>query len=206
MPKTAPQIPGISHLEEIGRGAFSTVYRGEQIELGRAVAVKVLEDIAASEDDLRRFKREVLALGRLSDHPYIVPIFASGVTESREPFLVMAYSPAGTLSDRLKDGPLPWQQTIDLTIKLACALQAAHDAGIVHGDVKPSNVLLTKYGQPQLMDFGVARIASDQVTQTSSVGWTPAFVAPELLAGQSPSAPSDVYSLAATAYALLLGH
>jgi hypothetical protein len=94
---------------------------------------------------------------------------------------------------------------VDLVIKLACALHAAHDAGIIHGDVKPSNVLFTKYGQPQLMDFGIARVASDQLTQTSAVGWTPAFVAPEVLAGAEPTAASDTYSLAATAYALLLG-
>jgi serine/threonine protein kinase len=198
-------VPGISHLEEVGRGAFSTVFKGEQIALGRTVAVKVLEALSANQADMRRFHRELLALGKLSDHPYIVPIFESGVDSDGRPFLVMAFSTFGTLSDRLRNGPLAWEDTVDLVIKLSCALHAAHDAGVIHGDVKPSNVLFTKYGQPQLMDFGIARVASDQLTQTSAVGWTPAFVAPEVLAGAEPTAASDTYSLAATAYALLLG-
>jgi serine/threonine protein kinase len=205
MARAPDTIPGISHLEEVGRGAFSTVFKGEQIALGRTVAVKVLEALSANEANMRRFRRELLALGKLSDHPYIVPIFESGVDSDNRPFIVMAFSTFGTLSDRLRTGPLGWKDVIDLVIKLACALHAAHEAGVIHGDVKPSNVLFTKYGQPQLMDFGIARVASDQVTQTSAIGWTPAFVAPEVLAGAEPTTASDTYSLSATAYALLLG-
>lgn len=144
-------------------------------------------------------------MGRLSDHPYIVPIYDAGITTTGRPYIVMAFMPGGSLAARLAGGAIPWQVATDILIKVASALEAAHRLGVVHGDVKPGNILLSRYGEPQLTDFGVARLLSDAVTLTRTSLWTAAHVAPEILHGGELSPASDVYSLASTGYALLRG-
>jgi serine/threonine-protein kinase PknK len=146
-------------------------------------------------------------MGRLSGHPHIVTIFQVGTTAGGWPYLVMPCHDKGSLEALVRrHGPMDWCETLRLGVKLAGALEAAHRAGILHRDVKPGNVLLTEYGEPQLTDFGIARIAGAFQTATGVVTGSPAFTAPEVLAGATPTPESDVYSLGATLFCMLTGH
>jgi ATP/maltotriose-dependent transcriptional regulator MalT len=207
-----PDIPaelrdaGFEEVAEIGRGGFGVVYRCAQPLLDRAVAVKVLTaDLDA--DNLDRFLREQHAMGRLSGHPHIVTILQVGTTTRGRPFIVMPYHAKNSLEALIRrHGPLDWRETLRIGVKLAGALEAAHSAGILHRDVKPGNILLTEYGEPELTDFGIARMAGGFQTATGVITGSPAFTAPEVLEGKTPTPASDVYSLGATLFCALTGH
>ncbi len=197
---------GFDGIEEIGRGGFGVVYRCAQPQLDRSVAVKVLTN-DLDPDNLDRFMREQRAMGRLSGHPHIVTVLQVGTTLSGRPFIVMPYHGKGSLWSRVSGrGPQDWRDVLSIGVKLAGALEAAHHAGILHRDVKPGNVLLTDYGEPQLTDFGLARIAGGFETRAGVVIGSPAFIAPELLEGATPTTASDVFSLGATLFCALTGH
>src|SRR5271157_2081965 len=207
-----PDIPaelrqaGFDDIEEIGHGGFGVVYRCAQPVLDRTVAVKVLTSDLDPEN-LDRFLREQRAMGRLSGHPHIINILQVGVLASGRPFIVMQYHAKDSLEVLIRrHGPLDWCETLSIGVKLAGALEAAHSAGTLHRDVKPGNILLTDYGEPQLTDFGIARIAGGFETATGMITGSPAFTAPEVLAGASPTPASDVYSLGATLFCMLTGH
>lgn len=193
-------------LEVIGRGGFGVVYRGRQAELGREVAVKVISTPGTAGSAVERWRREVTAMGRLSNHPNIVAVYSGGVTADGSPYLVMPYVPGGSLRDRLTtDGPLSPAEVASFGSRLAAALATAHAAGVLHRDVKPDNVLLSPYGEPQLTDFGIARLLDATVTATSSVHATIPYAPPEVLAGQPATEAADVYGLGATLFACLTG-
>lgn len=207
-----PNIPaelleaGFDNVEEIGRGGFGVVYRCVQPSLDRAVAVKVLST-DLDRDNLERFLREQRAMGRLSGHPHIVTVLQVGVLAGGRPFIVMPYHAKNSLETLIRrHGPLDWRETLSIGVKLAGALEAAHRVGTLHRDVKPGNILLTDYGEPQLTDFGIARIAGGFETATGVIAGSPAFTAPEVLEGASPTPASDVYSLGATLFCALTGH
>ena len=197
---------GLAEPQEIGRGGFGVVYRCAQHSLDRTVAVKVL---TADLDDanLERFMREQRAMGRLSGHPNIVNILQIGATPSGRPFIVMQYHPHSSLDALIrKRGPLDWSRALRLGVKVAGALETAHRAGILHRDVKPANILLTEYGDPQLTDFGIARIAGGFETRAGFIAGTPAFTSPEVLSGAPATVASDLYGLGATLFCALTGH
>ena len=197
---------GFNDAQEIGCGGFGAVYRCWQRELDRTVAIKVLTTDLDG-DNVERFLREQRAMGKLSGHPNIVNVFQVGVTKSGRPYIVMQYHPRNSLNARIHDaGPLGWRETLHIGVKMAGALEAAHRLGTLHRDVKPANILLTDYGEPQLADFGIARIAGGFQTRTGVVMGSPAFIAPEVLEGQTPTPASDVYSLGATLFCALTGH
>ncbi|MFG1783850.1 protein kinase [Rhodococcus oryzae] len=197
---------GFDDAREVGRGAFGTVYRCRQRSLDRIVAIKVLTS-ALDPDNLERFLREQRAMGKLSGHPNIVNVFQVGVTESGRPYIVMQYHPHDSLAVQIRNaGPLRWQDTLHLGVKMAGALETAHRFATLHRDIKPANILLTDYGDPQLTDFGIARIAGGFETTTGVITGSPAFTAPEVLQGQTPTPTSDVYSLGATLFCTLTGH
>ncbi|MHC3366324.1 protein kinase domain-containing protein [Rhodococcus aetherivorans] len=197
---------GFDEVGEIGRGGFGVVYRCTQADLDRTVAVKVLT-VDLDEENRARFLREQRAMGRLTGHPNIVPILQVGTTASGRPYLVMPYHPQGSLDARIhRHGPLPLDQALRFGVKMAGALETAHRLGIVHRDVKPANILLTEYGEPQLADFGIAHIAGGFETATGAVTGSPAYTAPEVLAGDPPSPAADVYGLGATVFSALTGH
>ncbi|MDF3307991.1 protein kinase [Rhodococcus sp. T2V] len=197
---------GLTDATEIGRGGFGIVYRCQQSALNRTVAVKVLTaDFCVA--DRERFVREQLAMGQLSGHPHIVDIHEVGTTASDRPYLVMQYRALGSLDTRIRrGGPLGWAQALRLGVKLAGALETAHRLGVLHRDVKPGNVLLTDYNEPQLTDFGIARISGGFQTAAGTITGSPAFTAPEVLHGQPPSPVSDLYSLGATLFCAITGH
>ncbi|MGO4617782.1 protein kinase [Nocardia sp. 2YAB30] len=199
---------GLDGPRQIGRGGFGVVYRCRQRALNRDVAVKVL--LASGDlwpENFERFLREQRAMGALSGHPNIVHILQVGTTGSGRPYLVMPYHSHGSLEDRIRrEGRLPLGDAVGITVKLAGALETAHRAGILHRDIKPGNVLLTDYGEPQLTDFGIARIEGGFQTTTGVITGSPAFTAPEVLRSGNPSVASDVYGLGATLFCMITGH
>jgi non-specific serine/threonine protein kinase len=197
---------GFEDAVEIGRGGFGVVYRCSQAALDRTVAVKVLT-AELDTDNQARFLREQRAMGRLTGHPNIVTVLQAGATASGHPYLVMPYHPLGSLDAWIRrHGPLPLENVLRVGVKIAAALASAHRLGIVHRDVKPGNILLTDYGELALTDFGIAHIAGGFQTAAGTLTGSPAFTAPEVLEGGTPTPAADVYGLGATLFCALTGH
>jgi len=192
-------------LEQIGQGGMSSVFSAVDVRDGRAVAVKVLSPYIASEPRFRaRFEREIKLLGRLQ-HPNIMPILDFGEAEGLA-FIVMPFVGTGTLADRLHKGPLAPKDGARIVEQLASALAAAHAAGVVHRDVKPSNVLLDPMGNALLSDFSFAHQtdASQNLTGSALIG-TPAYMSPEQCRGDPIDPRSDQYALAVVLYQITTG-
>jgi eukaryotic-like serine/threonine-protein kinase len=187
---------------ELGHGGMATVYLAHDEELGRPVAVKVLADHLADDEAFRaRFLREARLAGQLS-HPNLVRVYDAGEADGR-PFIVMEYVPGRSLADV---GRLPVNRVVDLGVQACAGLQHAHDAGLVHRDVKPANLLVRDDGVLKIADFGIARgPESTRHTQVGTLLGTAAYLAPEQIAGADATAASDVYSLGAVLYELLTG-
>jgi serine/threonine-protein kinase len=184
------------------------IYLAEDRELGRKVAIKVLDDRFASDEQLReRFKREALTAARLSGHPHVVTIFDVGEWQGR-PFIVMEYLPGGTLAERTRRRPVAPEAALAWLSQAGQALDDAHGLGIVHRDVKPANLLFGEREDLAVADFGIARIADDPeggMTATGTVLGTAGYLAPEQALGQPAGPASDLYSLGVVAYELLTG-
>ncbi|MFF3574974.1 protein kinase [Nocardia jiangxiensis] len=207
-PKVTAELgaAGFEDPHEIGRGGFGLVYRCVQPSLDRIVAVKVLT-ADLEEENLARFFREQRAMGRLAGHPNIVGVLHVGTTDSGRPYIVMLYQQQDSLDVRIRrHGPLSLSETLRVGVKMAGALETAHRVGILHRDVKPANILVTDYGKAALTDFGIVHLAGGFKTGTGTVTGSPAFTAPEVLSGESPSSASDIYSLGATLFCLITGH
>lgn len=194
---------------EIGRGGMGAVWLARDELLGRAVAMKkigMMPGAAGTGPDLDRAEREARLAARLN-HPHVVAVFDL-VVEDDQQWLVMEYVEGVTLSGLVaRDGALTPDEASPLVAQAADALAAAHTAGIVHRDVKPSNILVTPHGQVKLSDFGIARAEADaSLTQTGLVTGSPAYLAPEVASGQSATDASDVWSLGATLFHALAGH
>lgn len=189
----------------IGRGAMGEVRRGRDVRLGREVAVKHLRaDLAADRGVRSRFEDEARAAARLS-HPAIVTVFDSGEWEG-VPYLVMECLSGRTLADELAGGPLPADRVRAIGVDVAGALATAHDLGVIHRDVKPGNILVTDTGSVKLADFGIAKSTETlDHTLTGTIVGTPAYLAPERLAGNPATAQSDLYSLGVILYEALTG-
>jgi serine/threonine protein kinase len=191
---------------EIGRGGMGAVWLGLDVVLNRAVALKRIGMMpGGSSPDLARAEREARLAARLN-HPHVVAVFDL-VTEDDQQWLVMEYVEGVTLSQLVsRDGALTPDKASPLIGQAADALAAAHAAGIVHRDVKPSNILVTPQGQVKLSDFGIARAEADaSLTQTGLVTGSPAYLAPEVASGQTATDASDVWSLGATLFHALSG-
>lgn len=204
---TAPHIPGLTDLRPLGAGGFATVYRAHQAQLGRDVAVKIDNRVLADERDRRRFLREAHAAAKLSGHPHVVGVHDANITAHGTPYMVMELCTGGSLADQLDArGPVHPEQVRDLGVKLADALAAAHQEGVLHRDIKPGNILVDRYGTPKLADFGLAALLDAQGGSTvTRDALSPSYAPPEAFAMAEPTPQADVYSLAATLYTLLAG-
>ena len=183
------------------------VYRAEDADLARVVAVKLLSGRFADNDAIRgRFTREALAVARLSHAPSTVTIFDVGEHGGR-PYIVMEYLPGGSLADRLeREGAQPVGRSLDWLAQAAAALDAAHAHGIVHRDVKPANLLLDGDERIKVADFGVASAADlGSFTEAGTVVGTAGYLAPEQARGERATPASDLYALAVVAFELLTG-
>ncbi|SEG05592.1 Serine/threonine protein kinase [Thermomonospora echinospora] len=198
-------VPGYHVLEKVGEGGFSVVYRAYQERLDRQVALKVLSVNAVDSAAMKRFQRECKITGRLSGHPNVVTVLDTGSTRSGRPYIAMEYFERGALTDRIaREGPLPVPEVLRIGVKTAGALAATHETGVLHRDIKPQNILVSRYGEPALADFGIARLV-DSFDATHTQAFTPQHAAPEILEGRPPGVPSDIYSLGSTLYQLLAG-
>jgi serine/threonine protein kinase len=194
--------------EELGRGAYGIVYRARDIELDRIVAVKVLQaDRRASPGAVDRFLREARNAAQLH-HPHIVTVHDFG-REGETCYLVSAFVPGTTLARQAAAGRLPFREAALLVARVALALDYAHGCGVIHRDVKPANILLDRWGEPHLTDFGLARRDAGEVTITAEGDMlgTPAYMSPEQARGHSHSVDgrSDLYSLGVILYEMLTG-
>jgi serine/threonine protein kinase len=213
----ASRIGDYELLEEIGRGGMGVVYRARQVSLNRIVALKMLlRGSLASNDDVARFRAEAEAAARLN-HPNIIPVYEIGEYQDQEqPFFSMKYIEGQTLAQRLADGPIPAREAAEILLPIAQAIATAHKNGVLHRDVKSSNILIDEDRIPYLSDFGLAKrvhtqtggTGKESLTQSGAIIGTPSYMSPEQAAGQrvaiGPAA--DVYSLGACLYAMLTGH
>ncbi|HFD38271.1 MAG TPA: serine/threonine-protein kinase, partial [Anaerolineae bacterium] len=193
-------------VEKIAEGGMAVVYKGYQESLNRYVAIKILRrELTQSPEFVARFRKEALAVARLS-HPNILHVYDADAAHGRY-YIVMDYVEGGTLKDLLTKGPLDAERAVDIAAQLADALDYAHQQGIVHRDVKPANVLLTRDGRPLLTDFGIARALdeSTHLTRTGTSIGTPAYMAPEQAQGQQTDGRTDIYALGIVLYEMLAG-
>ena len=202
-----PVVGGFSDLVEVGRGGFSRVFSAYQVEFDRRVALKVLNDRLADDVSVSVFEGECRAMGTLSQHPFIVTVLASALTADYRPVIVMELFERGNYMQLLRrDGPLPLEELLSLSVRVAGALATAHHHGVVHGDVKPQNILKSEFGFPALGDFGIATL-SNRLSERAGTGLSAHYAAPELIesGATAAGAAADQYSLAVTLFTLASG-
>ncbi|MEV0696380.1 Stk1 family PASTA domain-containing Ser/Thr kinase [Saccharopolyspora sp. NPDC050389] len=198
--------------ETLGYGGMSEVHRGRDTRLSRDVAVKILRaDLARDPTFQLRFRREAQNAAALN-HPAIVAVYDTGETESESgplPYIVMEYVDGRTLRDIVKtEGPLTPRRAMEVMADASAALDFSHRHGIVHRDVKPANIMITRGGAVKVMDFGIARALADgqaAVTQTAAVIGTAQYLSPEQARGEAVDARSDVYASGCVLFELLTG-
>lgn len=205
-----PEWPkAIGHYEivdKLGAGGMGVVYKGLDTRLNRHVAIKLLPDAFQSDPKARkRLLQEARAAAQL-DHPNICSVYS--VEELPDSLgIVMQYLEGRSLKEVCADGPMPLPAFYEMALQLVAGLEAAHDKGIVHRDVKPSNVMVMPDGKAKLVDFGLASSLTHaaETTTTVSTGGTPAYMAPEVLLGQPADARSDLFALGQVFYEMLAG-
>lgn len=200
--------------EVIGRGGSSVIYRGKEVELGRDVALKVLDVRRGSRDEIelnrRRFYREARLMAQLNAAS-TVTMYDYGRTSDDLLFLVFEYVDGRTLEEKLKRGPLQPDRARSVLLQILESLREAHAIGALHRDIKPSNIMLYKrLGQPdgvKVLDFGIAKHLgeSGDITHAGTVIGTPHYLAPERIRGEGATAASDIFSLGLVTYAMLVG-
>ena len=193
-------------LELVGSGGMAAVYRGMDTLLQRQVAVKVLrEGFAGDPAFLARFQREARAAANL-DHPNIVTVYDVGQDGNRH-YIVMEYVDGQDLKTLIRrKGRLYVNEALDIAVQICAGVGHAHKAGIIHCDIKPQNVLITRDGRAKVTDFGIARALSESgITESETVWGSPLYFSPEQAAGEPPSPASDVYSIGVVMYEMLTG-
>ena len=195
-------------LEELGRGGMGVVYRARQTRLNRVVALKVLLlGKLASSDFIQRFRSEAATAAKLR-HPNLVVIYDTGEVQG-EHYFSMDFVDGESLATLVREGPLPPRRAAEYLVRIAEAIQHAHDHGVIHRDLKPSNILIDREDQPRVTDFGLAKHLEDdsELTRTGQILGSPSYMPPEQAEGRQSEIgkASDVYALGAVLYCLITG-
>lgn len=201
-PPDFPSIDGYTDFQLLDFGGSADVYRATEPQFERFVAIKILRVHLSAGGAAEEFRRECRAIGMVGDHPNIVKVHSAGVTSDGRPFLAMSLMEGSYAKDLPTDG-LSVEEVVRVGIALCGAVATAHASGVLHGDIKPENLLRSRYGNCVLADFGVSTVVAR--TTISPPGFTPQHAAPEVLRGDAPTQRSDVYSLASTLYQLSTG-
>jgi len=190
----------------LGSGGMADVYLAGDEVLGREVALKLLKDrYAEDEEFVERFKREAKSAAALSS-PYIVPIFDRGETDDGAYYIIMEYLPGGTLKERITSTGALQPQAAEVALQVAKALKTAHVRGVVHRDIKPRNILLADSEHVKVADFGIARaVEATTISQTGDILGSAKYMSPEQAAGEQVGPASDLYSLGVVLYEMLTG-
>lgn len=190
----------------LARGGSAFVYLAEQTDFGRKVAVKVLFNALEDDATYRRFDRECRAIGAVSSHPNIVVVHGRGLTADERPYLIMEHRAGGSLAETLASrGRFTENEVIRIGIKIGTALAVAHEAGVLHRDVKPANILLSSYNEPALADFGIARIDGAHKTTEGMFTASVVHASREILNSEQPTPQSDIYALGSSLFELATG-
>jgi tetratricopeptide (TPR) repeat protein len=193
-------VSGYVLVERLGEGALAEVWKAWDPAATRWIALKLLQGVPHRPETIERWRREVLAAGRLT-HPNLVPVYSAGEHQGR-PWIAMAYIPGASLEERPPDRA----DAVRLLRIVAHAVHHAHEHGVVHRDLKPSNLLVDREGNPWVCDFGIARILDEpKLTAPGTLLGTAPFMAPERAEGRDSGAAADVYGLGATLYAFVTG-
>ena len=205
----------VSHyriIEKLGSGGMGVVYRAHDEQLGRDIALKVLSEAALTNETARKqFHKEALALAKLS-HPNIATVFEFG-SQNDFDFLAMELLSGNSLGEKLKEGPLSVGEVQRLGIELAAGLASAHDHSVIHRDLKPGNLFLTREGHLKILDFGLAKVLPPQLiadvtqstTDSSVISGTVPYMSPEQLRGLPADTRSDIYAAGAVLYEMSTG-
>lgn len=197
-----PDLEGYDFIRTLGSGGTATVFLYRQRVPNRQVAIKVGNRPITDAGVRRRFHDEADFMAQLSEHPFIVSIYNAGITADGRGYMVLEYASAGSYRDLMKRRQLSVDEVLSCGINVASALYAAHRQGIIHRDLKPGNILISAQGLPLLADFGISATIYATGVMGFSIPWAP----PEVLTGRSSgSEAADIYSLAATLFALLVG-
>ncbi|MCA1562502.1 MAG: protein kinase [Acidobacteria bacterium] len=199
----------VSHyriVEQLGAGGMGVVYKADDLRLKRAVALKFLPlELTRDPEAKQRLIQEAQAASAL-DHPNICVIHEIDETPDGRVFIAMGYYEGDTLKARIARGPLPVADAVDIAMQVARALAGAHEAGIVHRDVKPANIMVTHRGEVKLVDFGIAKLTGQtRVTRTGTTLGTVAYMAPEQIAGRDADERSDIWALGVVLFEMLTG-
>jgi serine/threonine protein kinase len=199
-----PDLPGHTYIRSLGQGGYSDVYLYQQAMPSRQVAVKVLRITGLTAELSREFTAEANAMAGLAGHPSIAKVFSAAIAPDGRPYLTMMFYPDDSLAQRVSRERLTVGEVLSIGIKIGSAVHTAHQSGLLHRDIKPANILSDEFGSPMLTDFGIAgELAADP---DEDVGVSIPYAPPEVLYSRAaPSVGSDVYSLAATLWTLLVG-
>src|SRR5262245_31277708 len=212
---TGERIGPFQIVAPIGKGGMGEIYRARDTRLDRDVALKMLPDGSATdEESLRRFERETRAVAALN-HPNILAIHDTGMHRA-VPYAVTELLQGETLAERLRSGPLAAPRATEIASQIAEGLAAAHERGVIHRDIKPDNIFLTNDGRAKILDFGIARIEnpalrtgklgrSSGVSSSSFVVGTAGYISPEQVRGRRADARSDLFALGAVYFEMLTG-
>jgi HEAT repeat protein/tRNA A-37 threonylcarbamoyl transferase component Bud32 len=213
-PMVGRELNSYRLLQRIGQGGMGMVYLGQHAMIGRKAAVKVLKaELCQDQEVVERFYQEARAVGQLA-HENIIDVYDFGRTDEGQVFFVMELLEGNTLGERLKKGPLSFQEAQPLLLQLAEALSAAHEKGITHRDIKPENIFLVPRSsgpaKVKVLDFGLAKLAApgsvkERLTQAGTILGTPHYMSPEQIDGGRIDTRSDIYSFGAVMYEMFAG-
>ena len=200
------QISHYQILEKLGEGGMGVVYKAHDTSLNRNVALKFLHSSLTKDEPTRkRFVIEAQAASLL-DHPNICTIHEVNETSDGQLFICMAYYEAESLSEKIKKGPLPLDEAVDIIAQIARGLERAHENKIIHRDIKPGNILITNRGEVKIVDFGLAKLADIRLTRSASSMGTAAYMCPEQIRGKGVDQRCDIWALGVVFYEMLTSH